>query len=524
MTFNHKSRRTNIIRSSVVSMVCKIVNLVLGFGYRLLFLRILSVQYLGINGLFTNILGVLALAELGITNAIIYRFYEPISEDNVEKVGQLMRFFKKAYWVIALVIILLGCLTLPFLNYFIKDSAEIPTDVNLYLIFLLFLLQTASTYLFSYKLTLLTADQKQYQYSIISTAISFGRYVVQTVILVISKDYTLTLLVGIGSTILLNLISSQWVTKQYSSVFCVSGTITTEEKKAIYSDTSAAMLHKIGGTVLTSTDNLLMSKFVGLTVTGVYSNYALVISSLSGIVGMLFSSFTASLGNAHVTLEKEQKYALYRKSLFINFGIAGLASVCLFTLINNFIVIWLEEPLLLGEFTVALLCIQFFLESVRCVTASYTMACGLFVRDRIRPAIEAVLNIVISIIALNYIGTAGIFLGTIISCMLTVFWREPYLLYKYIFEISLWEYWIEYMKNVGIIFASMLFIQCMKKIAFQDQINLVTWLSNAVLSVVVYCIVHFVVFHRSSEYKYFLSISKNYLNRMIHKYKKDSKL
>ena len=520
MTFNHTSRKVNIIRSSTVSAGCKVINMILGFGYRLLFLRVLSVQYLGINGLFTNILGVLGLAELGITNAIIYRFYEPISEDDVEKVGQLMRFFKKAYWLIASIIVVLGCLITPFLNYFIKDGAEIPADVNLQLIFILFLLQTASTYLFSYKLTLLIADQRQYQYSIISTVMSFVRYTVQTVVLILSNDYMVTLFAGIVSTVFLNWISSKWVAREYASVFRISNNIMPEEKKAIYSDTSAAMLHKVGGTVLTSTDNLLLSKFIGLTVTGIYSNYALILSSVSGIVGMLFSSFTASLGNAHVTLEKEQKYTLFRNALFVNLGVVGLVSVCLFTLVDDFIMIWLKEPLFLGEFTVVLLCIQFFLENGRYVSSSYTLACGWFVKDKIRPVIEAALNIILSIAALKYAGVAGIFLGTIISCMLTVFWREPYLLYKYVFERSLWEYWILYINNIVVTFVSTFCVQYIKRLFFTGRVNLAIWLTSAIFSGVVYCMIHFMMFHRSPEYKYFWSISKKYLNRIIHKGRK----
>ena len=180
-----------------------------------------------------------------------------------------MSFFKQAYLLIALVITLAGLAITPFLQFLIKDASEIPSDVNLHIVFLLFLLQSASSYLFAYKLTLLIADQKQYLHSIVITSITTIRYIVQLIILIFSKDYTLTLVAGIAVTVILNWVFSMLVSRRYHSVFQVNSKLSKQDRKAIYKDTSAAMLHKIGGTVLSSTDNILLSKYIGLAVTGI---------------------------------------------------------------------------------------------------------------------------------------------------------------------------------------------------------------------------------------------------------------
>lgn len=485
-------------------MVCRILDIALGLGYRYLFLKTLSIEYLGINSLFTNVLGVLSLAELGIANSIVYRLYEPISREDVDRVGELMAFFRHAYLLIGLVITLIGLAITPFLKFLIKDASEIPADVNLYVVFLLFLLQSSSSYLFAYKLTLLIADQKQYLHSVVITVITVIRYAIQFFILIATRDYTLTLVSGIAVTIILNWAFSLWVSRKYRSVFQVTSRLGKQDRKAIYKDTSAAMLHKIGGTVLSSTDNILLSKFIGLAVTGIYANYSMIISSVFGVIDTFFSGFTSSLGNAHAVLDKDSRYELYRRSLFINLFIVGLTTVCIFGLIDDFLLVWLREAYFLEESVVILLSISYYLNGARIISCSYTTACGLFVRDRIRPIIEATLNLVISIVALKIIGIGGIFLGTIISSLLTVFWREPLLLYRYAFERSVGEYWKEYIKGAVVAVLSSLTVRLFVDRLFEVNGNLLLWLLKAVICIAVFLLIHFLFNCRTREYRYML--------------------
>lgn len=505
MVFNHYSRKTNIIRSSFFSMICRFVDIALGLGYRYLFLKTLAIEYLGINGLFSNILGVLSLAELGIANSIVYRLYEPISKEDVNRVGELMGFFRQAYLLIGLVIMLVGLAITPFLQFLIKDTSEIPSDVNLYVVFLLFLLQSCSSYLFAHKLTLLIADQKQYLHSIVITIITIIRYVVQYCILISSRDYTLTLVSGIAVTVVLNWVFSLLVSKRYRSVFQVKSKLGKQDRNEIYKDTSAAMLHKIGGTVLSSTDNILLSKYIGLAVTGLYANYSMIISSLFGVVNMFFSGFTPSLGNAHAVLDKDSRYKLYKKTLYINFLVIGLTTVCIIGLIDDFLLLWLRKAYFLEKSVVVLLSINYYINGTRIISSSYTTACGLFVRDKKRPVIEATLNLLISIVALKLIGLGGIFLGTIISSLLTVFWREPLLLYKYAFEKSVADYWKQYIKSVIVVVLSSLIVHLFVNRMIIVNGNLLLWLLKALICIAVFLLIHFLFYCKTEEYRYILS-------------------
>ena len=383
----------------------------------------------------------------------------------------------------------------------------------MYVVFVLFLLQSVSSYLFSYKLTLLTADQKQYQFSIISFIISFARYLAQIIVLLITKNYTFTLLFGIGVLIFLNFISSQWVASRYKDVFSVKTKLDVQERKNIYKDTSAAMFHKVGGTVISSTDSILLSKFIGLAITGIYSNYYLIIYYIQWITWTLFSSFTSSLGNAHFMLDEDSRHAIYKKTLFVNFAVVGLMTVCAYSLIDDFILVWLRKPLFLDEITVILIIVQFYIQAVRYVSTAYTSACGLFVRDKARPLIEAFLNLSISIIALKIFGIAGIFLGTIISCSLTTFWREPYLLYKYAFKRKVLEYWIDYIKNVIVVLLSILILNfsANKLISFNGMPQY--FILKALICILVFALIHFLFFFRTEEYKYMISIILNFIKK-----------
>ena len=479
--FNHESRTKNVLKASFVGATCNLLNTILGFIYRTIFIQILSSNYLGINGLFSNILQILSFADLGISTAIVYRFYEPISKNDIAKVGQLMNFFKKVYMSVATVILVVGVSLLPFLNFFIKDSGEIPQDINLQVVYLLFLLQTLSSYLFVYKQTILSADQKQYVASLMQTFITLIRYIFQLLILVATHKYIWTLVSSILLNLLFNFIFSEWVSHTYKEVFNVKESISKEEKKQIFDDTKATLCHKIGGTVLNSTDSIILSRYVGIVATGLYSNYSMILSSLSSVLNQVFGSFTSSLGNAHVEQNKEQKYISYRRLLFGNLWITSICTVCLYNLLNDFITVWVGSDLLLDNLTVTVLCVQFFMENARIISTSYTNGCGLFVKDKIRPVIEATINLVVSIIMTNWLGIAGVFVGTIVSHLCTVFWREPYLLYKYEFERSLQEYWIYYMISALFTITLSKLISWISIFVFSEVCSFIGWFLKAAL-------------------------------------------
>ena len=513
--FNHHSRKKNVFRSSAVNAVCQILRLLAGMVYRVIFLRILTLEYLGINGLFTNILGVLSLTELGITEAILYRLFAPISAEDPQQVGRLMRFFRNVYRKIALAIMIMGGITACFLRFLVRDAGEVPADVNLHIVFLLFLVQSASSYLFAYRFALLSADQKQYIETIIQTAITLLRYILQIVCLVITHRYIDTLMVGMAGGILLSAVASRWVVRQYPAVFSVQTDITKEERRAIYKDTSAAAIHKVGTVVLNSTDQILMSKYIGLAVTGIYSNYAMIITNASGMIASLFGGVTASFGNALSTMAPEDRYQAFKRMLFLNFWIVGGITACLYILMDDFIILWLRKSLLLDPLTLKLLCVMFFMQQTRIVPGAYMTATGLFIRDRARPVIEAALNLGISILALHWLGVAGIFVGTIVSCLLTVFWRVPWLLYHHAFQKPVKEYWALYIEYALLTFAAVFLTSRIKAALPFAGPSLLAWILNGCICVFVYACLHSLLFCRSKELWYFIALAKARIKRIL---------
>lgn len=515
--FNTSSRTKNTVKSSLCGSICNLINLCLGFGYRIFFLKILSEKYLGINGLFSNVLQVLSLAEMGITTAIVYRFYEPIKNNNVEDVGRLMNFFKSVYRNIAIIIMIIGLALVPFVNKFVKDASEIPADIDIQMVYILFLFNTVSSYLFVYKQTLLSADQKNYLISLFQMIASVVRYMSQIIVLFISKNYMLTLAIVIIVTLLINYGLSLWITYIYKPVFGIKERLREEDRKKIFNDTKACLFHKIGSTVKLSTDSIVLSKFVSLSATGLYSNYSLIISSLQNVLSQLLGNFVSSIGNAHASLSKEENYKIYRRLLFGNLWITVVFSGCLFLLINDFICLWLGEKYQLDQLTVVMLCAQFYIIISRQINISYTNGCGLFVKDKIRPLVEATLNLIISISLSVYLGIAGVFIGTVISSLLTICWREPIILFKYEFDKPVREYWKEYCQ-----FLLCCIITCVMfsliKTRISIPVSVFWWILEALAYFALFNIILLVLFHKREEYKSLFMLIKKNIENLIERF------
>lgn len=204
------------------------------------------------------------------------------------------------------------------------------------------------------------------------------------------------------------------------------------------------LFHRIGGTVLNASDNIILSAFVGLGQLGIYSNYSFLISGLQKLLNQLLGNFTASVGNAYISLEKDENYKLYNKLLKINFGLANITSLGIYVLITPFIIIWQGDNMTLSKNIIIILVVSYYLESIRVINISFTNACGLFYKDKLRPIIEATLNIIISTALAYRYGMIGVFIGTIVSNLITVWWREPYLLYKEVFNREVRYYWYKF--------------------------------------------------------------------------------
>lgn len=502
MKFNEDSRQKNAMLASFSAIFEQLISVASVFVYRTIFLSVLSKEYLGIEGLFTNILQLFSLAELGIGTTILYRMYKPFAEKNVNSISAHVRFYKNVYHGIALITATIGLILFPFIES-IVDASDVPSDVNLKLVYALFVLQSVASYLFVYKQSIIQANQRAYLVSTFTTTLTVINVIIKVVVLMVTRKYELVLMASIAITIVINWAFSVWITREYKEVFQNQTKLSKEEQKDIIKDTTGLMCHKVGFIVLTSTDNIVLSKMVSLAAVGIYTNYATITAAVSMLLTKMLNSFTPTIGNFIVNYEKEAVEDLYKKLLFVNFWFTSFCTVCLYVLLNPFIEIWLDNTFTLDMFTVMVICAQFYIKSSQTMNEAFINAAGLFIRDRIRPLIESVLNLVISIVLAGKIGIAGVFIGTCVSSLLTCFWRQPYLLYKHVFKNK-----PTYLVVNQMIWAMLTAVMCwgVQMICAQIPITIIGFILRLLICGAGINVLYLILWHRSAAFKYFLGI------------------
>lgn len=279
-------RTKKVFLNSLTSVVGQAIVIFVSFVARYYFIQELGRTYLGINGLFTQILAMLSLVELGVGPAIIYSLYKPLAEKNYKDVAVIMKLYKKIYTIIGIVIVALGTLMAPFVHFFIKDDLR---DINLSVIFILFVLNTAISYFYSYKQNLIIADQDKYIANINHYLFYFFLNIVQLILIVNTHNYYLFLVVQILITLLENISISIIADKRYPFLkekcnHQVDQTVLKQIKK----NTKAMIVHKIGGVAVDSTDNMIISYLLGIAIVGIYSNYTMVINALLTLIQQFF--------------------------------------------------------------------------------------------------------------------------------------------------------------------------------------------------------------------------------------------
>ena len=435
-------RTENTIRNIITGVGGQIFVILAQFLCRTVFIKVLGTEYLGLNGLFSNILNILSLSEMGFGTAILYSLYKPIEQKDEGKIVALLQLYKRIYRVVAVVVLVLGGILTPFIEYFIK---EVPDISFLKLIYLLYLINTVLSYICIYKKSILEADQKSYIINIYQKGISITQNIVQLIVLLITHNFLAYMMIWLTATLVTNLLISKNADERYPFIKTKKGyNLEKDEITDIKKNTYALFLHRIGGVVVNSTDNIITSTFVGLMQVGIYSNYTLITSNLSTLVGVIFNSATASVGNLGVTSSKEHLKEVFDRLFFGAYLIYGLCAICLFTLFNPFIKLWVGNDYCLYEITVFLIVLNFYLNGTRILMRIFRDAFGLFWYFRYKSVVEALVNLVASLIMVQFWGINGVLLGTTLSTLTVAFWIEPYVLYKYVFGQLPFEYFIKY--------------------------------------------------------------------------------
>lgn len=412
------SRTTNSILIMITSGIRQVLTLILTFVSRTIFIYVLGAEYLGLNGLFSNILSVLALSELGIGTAISFYLYKPVANNDIHKIKSLMKFYKICYRIVGVSIIGLGCCLMPILPLLINFEQNI--SINLYLVYFLYLLNTAASYLFfAYKQAIVTANQEQYKIEKINIIFTFINCIVDIVILLLFKSYIFYLISKILLALLKNIIIALKIDKEYPYLKENDGNrLSKAEIKVFFKDIGAVSLFRIGSTLFNATDNIIISLLLGTVIVGYYSNYYLIISQVAVIISLVINSFTAGIGNVVVKETKEKQFEIFKQLDFSVYIVVTFCTACLFQLLNSFIKIWIggvSEEYILSQMVVFCLCINFYFDNTTQIMNSFREASGNFETGKTLQLIGGIVNIILSIILGKIFGLVGIFMATIIG-------------------------------------------------------------------------------------------------------------
>lgn len=507
------SRIENTTKNFMFSILSTVLTSILGFVSRTVFIKVIGVTYLGANSLFTNILSLLSLTELGIGSAIAFSLYKPLAKQDIEVIKSLMFFYKKAYRYIALVIGILGVGLVPFLDVLIKDPGDMK---HIPFIYLIFLYNTVVSYLFSYKVTLLSADQKSYLMTNINMLINVFTVGVQVITLLVFKNYFVFLIIGAFINTVQWYFINKYIYNRYPYLKEKNvKALENNEKDIISTNVKAMMFHKVGELCINQTDNIIISSFISIVSVGLYNNYYMIIGIINRFALSFFNAASASLGNLIATESYEKRYEVFKKYNFLGFWIYGWTGICLYTLLDPFVEIWLGKEYLIDNLTLALVMINYYLVGMRVTIGNVKMAAGLYKQDQWAPIVQSIINLVVSIAGAIYLGLPGVFLGTVVSSVSIPCWYRPVVVYRYAFQKSPKEYFITYFKYMAVVALNVWLVIGIDKYLLKNIClsKFGMFLSKGLVCLLIPNIIIIVLFYNTEEFQYLLGLIKKVMEK-----------
>ena len=444
-----KSRTKNTIYNFISSIGGQFLTILLQFVVRTVFIATLGKSYLGISGLFTNILSMLSLAELGVGTAIVYKLYDPIAREDHHRIAVLMRFYKMVYRWIGIAIAVIGLALIPFLPKLIKDYDKLATlQLNAVLIFILYLLESVSSYFFfAYKTAIINANQKAYLVNIFTYVFMVVFRILQIISLLLFKNFILYVALQVVQVIGQNFACARLADKMYPFINENSGErLSSEESRGIFKDCTALMMYRINGVVVKSTDNIILSAFLGLDTVALYSNYYIFYTTIGTLFKRVFQSVSHSLGNLHTTHDPEHEYEIFQIVFFIAAILGGTAFAGISAVSDELVNQWIGQEWVLAKPFAVLMGLEVFTMPFKSALNNYRSTMGLFQQAKYRPVFGMVINLVVSILLVNIWGINGVLVGTIASDWLTFMWYDPLVVHRVGFEnhFSVWKYYMRF--------------------------------------------------------------------------------
>lgn len=478
----YKSRVKNSRRNIISGLVKQFISIGLQFAIRTVIIYSLGAEYQGLNGLFTSILSILNLSDMGFSAAVTYILYKPIAVKNQEQINSVLAYLKHIYVVVGTVILVFGIIIMPFLPRLI--SGTYPSNINIYILFSIYLANAVvSYYLFAYKNALLTAYQRE---DIVSNAYSItlilSRGLQFFLLLVFHNYYVYAVVLPIGSVI--NNLLVQFFSKKYFPDSLSVGSIDKDLKGVLNRQVRAVFVNRLSDVARNSFDNVVLSVYFGLIAVTVYDNYYYIYSAVIGIMGIIVHGVKASIGNSIVVESVEKNREDLTTFTFVFMWIAGWCTTCLFCLYQPFMKLWMHsnQELLLPFADMVLFCIYFYAMCMAYSKNAYLEAKGLFKECQIWYVSEAIVNLILNILFGRFFGVTGILIATIINIIGLNFCGGTRVLYKYYFLKGRLEYYKSHIiyLMVTIITAITTYFFC-SKIATESVIGLVIKMAICVI-------------------------------------------
>ena len=408
-------RTKNAARNVFFGVLQKLYVTVVPFFIRTAMIYFMGVQYLGLNSLFVSVINILNLAELGVDSAMVFSMYKPIAEDDKSTICALMNLYRRYYRIIGLIIAVAGVSILPFIPRLVKD--DVPSDINIYLLYLLYLGETVLSYwLFAHKNSLLSAYQRRDLTNKTTIITCTVKYILQLLVLIFIRDYYWFVIAQLATQIMQNLLCAL-VANRYYPGYKPSGTLSPEKVSDIKKRIRDLFTAKISTAIVRSSDSIVVSSFLGLSVLAVYQNYYFITASVMGFVEIIFSACTAGIGNSIVVESREKNYTDFKKLTLIIAWLAGFCTCCLLCLFQPFMRIWMngDDTLMLGMGEVICLCVFFYVAEINRITNTYKDAAGLWRETKFVPLANAVVNLTLNLILVQFWGLYGVLLSTVIG-------------------------------------------------------------------------------------------------------------
>lgn len=494
----------------IFGWLLKLYQILVPFLMRTVMIYFMGVRYLGLNSLFTSILQVLNLAELGVGNALVFSMYKPIAENDRGRICKLMNLYKKLYRIIGFLVGMIGLVLLPFIPKLIHGT--VPPELNLYVLYLMYLATTVLSYwLFAYKNSLLTAHQREDVISKVTLLTNTVQYIVQFAVIFRFKNYYLYLLAYLGAQIFTNIFTAVAAGKLYPE-YHAEGELDTESQQDIRHRIMDLFTSKVGGVVLNSADTIVISAFLGLTVLAVYQNYYFIVSAVSGFLLVIFQACMAGIGNSLVVETKEKNYEDLKIFTFLISWVSGWCMTCLFCLFQPFMDIWVGKRLELAMPAVFCLCIYFYLGEINQLLNTYKDAAGIWHQDRFRPLITALTNLGMNLVMVQFWKLYGVVLSTVLSML---FVGMPWLLHN-LFTVLFDHRYLGRYVRILVKYSVVSFALCFATYflcRFVRTGPFLTFIVRAGICVLVPNILYVLIYRRTEEFEKALGILKRMLRR-----------